>query len=178
MNWLPRKATPRPPLSPRPETPLSFNQPFITDVDILHKCRVAPLRDWINTYHNYDPKKITREWSLLALRSAVTMITYAVHTMSRDVVDIQAALDENRSDDESENQSILSEGAVESEDERRDREKKELQFRQIVFLEASVKDLLKAYQADHDALMIEDRIAECQRILIMIVGTDQNGAAI
>lgn len=197
---------PRTPLSPRPETPLSLAESFVTDERILHKCRVAPLCDWIYTYHNYAHSGNAREWSLLALKAAVTFITYAVHTMSQDIIDVDAALDENRHEDddqtapdvfnhededayqnllgegieniEDEEQAILIEENLETEEELCEQERKELRFRQIVNLECSVKLLLTSFEKKEAAVMIEDRIRECQRVLIMIVGTDENGVCL
>ncbi|TLD32116.1 hypothetical protein E2P81_ATG07606 [Venturia nashicola] len=194
-HWLPRTPASklRTPLSPRPETPLSFAESFVTDDHILHKCRVAPLCDWIYTYHNYGHTGDARAWSLLALKEAVTFLTYAVHTMSRDMIDVQAALDENRheSEDEDKHQSPLDEDVVsskddshaaliqeqveETEEQKYERERKSLHLRQLVHLQRSVGLLLTSYEKDEAAVMIEDRIRECQRVLIVILGADANG---
>lgn len=122
--------------------------------------------------------------------------------MSQDIIDVVAALDEDIHEDEDdrqsefdedvvnsvvENQALLGEGKAkvqaasneegleDTEDEEFERGRKELQFRQIVRLECSVKLLLASFEKGEAVVMIEDRIRECQRILIMIVGTDEYG---
>lgn len=126
--------------------------------------------------------------------------------MSQDIIDVDAALDENRHEDddqtapdvfnhededayqnllgegieniEDEEQAILIEENLETEEELCEQERKELRFRQIVNLECSVKLLLTSFEKKEAAVMIEDRIRECQRVLIMIVGTDENGVCL
>lgn len=112
--------------------------------------------------------------------------------MSQDIIDVEAALDEDIHEDEDDYQSTLSENTASDEDENEqaalieqkreeteeeqcERERKELQFRQIFQLECSVQLLLASFEKGEAAVMIEDRIRECQRVLIMIVGTRENG---
>ncbi|KAE9969094.1 hypothetical protein EG327_010771 [Venturia inaequalis] len=193
-HWVPRKpaSRSRPTHSPRPETPLSIVESFVTDDRVLHKCRVTPLCDWIYCYHYYAHNGDTYGWSLQALKTAATLITYAVDTMSQHIIDVEAALDEDIHEDEDDYQSTLSENTAsdedeneqaalieqkreETEDDQCERERKELQFRQIFQLECSVQLLLASFEKGEAAVMIEDRIRECQRVLIMIVGTRENG---
>lgn len=87
----------------------------------------------------------------------------------------QATLDEGQTENEDEENE---ENGDENEYETYAREKQEERFGEIVNLECSVKLLLKSFEAGDEPRMIEDRIRECQRVLIMIVGTDENGVVV
>lgn len=171
MNRPPRNTTPRQPIV----SPRSSYENIITDERMLHKCRVATIRDWINTYRKYAHTGNSREWALLALKAAVTLITYAAHTMGGEVKKDQATLGEGQTEEETENNKENEDG---NEYETYAREKKEERFGEIVNLECSVKLLLKSFEAGDEPRMIENRIRECQRVLIMIVGTDEHGVVV
>lgn len=125
----------------------------------LQDARVTPLADWIKTYRNYAHSGNAHKWALVALKAAIVLINYSKYTMSQDLTR------------EREGRNM----EMETVDEREAVEQRERWYGDILDLDGSGRRLLEAFEEELDAQMVMDRVKECERVLLMILGADEHG---